>query len=107
MSSGHSSDLSKGIFEDSQQAAMGVDYVLHHEAFGSVPRPLADPPDTNAVNVAGFLNMLTAVWDSGVKSFTYLATSSTYGDHPALPKVEDNIGNPLSPYSATKYVNEM
>ena len=85
----------------------GVDYVLHQAALGSVPRSIADPLTTNAVNISGFLNMLQAAKEAEVKSFTYAASSSTYGDHPALPKVEENIGNPLSPYAVTKYVNEL
>lgn len=93
--------------EDCQKACAGVDYVLHQAALGSVPRSLADPITTNAANITGFLNMLVAARDAGVKSFTYAASSSTYGDHPALPKVEDNIGKPLSPYAVTKYVNEL
>jgi UDP-N-acetylglucosamine 4-epimerase len=84
-----------------------VDYVLHQAALGSVPRSLADPISTNETNITGFLNMLVAARDAKVKSFTYAASSSTYGDHPALPKVEENIGNPLSPYAVTKYVNEL
>ncbi len=84
-----------------------VDYVLHQAALGSVPRSLADPIATNETNITGFLNMLVAARDAKVKSFTYAASSSTYGDHPALPKVEENIGNPLSPYAVTKYVNEL
>ena len=84
-----------------------VDYVLHQAALGSVPRSLADPIATNDTNITGFLNMLVAARDATVKSFTYAASSSTDGDHPALPKVEDNIGNPLSPYAVTKYVNEL
>lgn len=84
-----------------------VEYVLHEAALGSVPRSLADPVTTNAVNISGFLNMLVASRDAGVKSFTYAASSSTYGDHPALPKVEHTIGKPLSPYAVTKYVNEL
>lgn len=84
-----------------------VDYVLHQAALGSVPRSLADPISTNSANITGFLNMLVAARDAKVKSFTYAASSSTYGDHPALPKVEDNIGKPLSPYAVTKYVNEL
>lgn len=84
-----------------------VEYVLHQAALGSVPRSLADPITTNATNVTGFLNMLVAARDAGVKSFTYAASSSTYGDHPGLPKVEDVIGKPLSPYAVTKYVNEL
>ena len=85
----------------------GVDYVLHQAALGSVPRSIADPVTTNAANITGFLNMLQAAKEASVKSFTYAASSSTYGDHPALPKVEENIGNPLSPYAVTKYVNEL
>lgn len=94
-------------FEDCQTACAGVDYVLHQAALGSVPRSIADPITTNAANITGFLNMLTAARDAKVKSFTYAASSSTYGDHPALPKVEENIGKPLSPYAVTKYVNEL
>lgn len=94
-------------FADCQQACSGVDYVLHQAALGSVPRSLADPITTNEVNISGFLNMLTAARDAEVKSFTYAASSSTYGDHPGLPKVEDKIGKPLSPYAVTKYVNEL
>ena len=90
-----------------QQAVLGVDYVLHQAALGSVPRSIADPLTTNAANITGFLNMLDAARQEEVKSLTYAASSSTYGDHPALPKVEENIGNPLSPYAVTKYVNEL
>lgn len=93
--------------EDCQKACANVDYVLHQAALGSVPRSIADPITTNAANITGFLNMLTAARDAEVKSFTYAASSSTYGDHPALPKVEENIGKPLSPYAVTKYVNEL
>ncbi|MCE9679173.1 NAD-dependent epimerase/dehydratase family protein [Shewanella sp. AS1] len=89
------------------KAVKGVDYVLHQAALGSVPRSIADPLTTNAANITGFLNMLDAAKEEGVSSFTYAASSSTYGDHPALPKVEENIGNPLSPYAVTKYVNEL
>lgn len=92
---------------DCQQACEGVDYVLHQAALGSVPRSIADPIATNANNISGFLNMLVAARDAKVHSFTYAASSSTYGDHPALPKVEGNIGKPLSPYAVTKYVNEL
>ena len=92
---------------DCQRACDCVDYVLHQAALGSVPRSLADPIATNETNITGFLNMLVAARDAKVKSFTYAASSSTYGDHPALPKVEENIGNPLSPYAVTKYVNEL
>ncbi|MBE0369263.1 NAD-dependent epimerase/dehydratase family protein [Pseudoalteromonas aurantia] len=88
-------------------AVKGVDYILHQAALGSVPRSIADPITTNAANITGFLNMLNAAKDESVTSFTYAASSSTYGDHPALPKVEENIGNPLSPYAVTKYVNEL
>jgi UDP-N-acetylglucosamine 4-epimerase len=93
--------------EDCQKACDGIDYVLHQAALGSVPRSLADPIATNATNISGFLNMLVAARDAKVQSFTYAASSSTYGDHPALPKVEENIGKPLSPYAVTKYVNEL
>ncbi|MDT8283746.1 MAG: NAD-dependent epimerase/dehydratase family protein [Gammaproteobacteria bacterium] len=93
--------------EHCKQACAGVDYVLHQAALGSVPRSLEDPITTNSVNIDGFLNMLVAGRDAGVKSFTYAASSSTYGDHPGLPKVEDQIGKPLSPYAVTKYVNEL
>jgi UDP-N-acetylglucosamine 4-epimerase len=93
--------------QDCQQACQGIDYVLHQAALGSVPRSLADPITTNDTNISGFLNMLVAARDAKVQSFTYAASSSTYGDHPALPKVEDKIGKPLSPYAVTKYVNEL
>lgn len=93
--------------EDCHKACANVDYVLHQAALGSVPRSIADPITTNAANITGFLNMLVAARDANVSSFTYAASSSTYGDHPALPKVEENIGNPLSPYAVTKYVNEL
>jgi UDP-N-acetylglucosamine 4-epimerase len=89
------------------QAVEGAEYVLHQAALGSVPRSLADPITTNDVNISGFLNMLVAARDAKVQSFVYAASSSTYGDHPALPKVEDQIGKPLSPYAVTKYVNEL
>lgn len=94
-------------FEDCQKACAGVDYVLHQAALGSVPRSIADPIMTNSTNITGFLNMLVAARDAEVSNFTYAASSSTYGDHPVLPKVEENIGNPLSPYAVTKYVNEL
>ena len=94
-------------FETCQKAVEGVDYVLHQAALGSVPRSIADPINTNSANITGFLNMLNAAKEEKVKSFTYAASSSTYGDHPALPKKEENIGNPLSPYAVTKYVNEL
>jgi UDP-N-acetylglucosamine 4-epimerase len=93
--------------DDCKEACVGVDYVLHQAALGSVPRSINDPITTNATNISGFLNMLVAARDAEVKSFTYAASSSTYGDHPALPKVEENIGKPLSPYAVTKYVNEL
>ena len=94
-------------FATCANACKGVNYVLHQAALGSVPRSIADPITSNAANITGFLNMLEAAKQSGVDSFTYAASSSTYGDHPALPKVEENIGNPLSPYAVTKYVNEL
>ncbi|CEA06304.1 wbpP [Pseudomonas saudimassiliensis] len=94
-------------FDDCQNACTGIDYVLHQAALGSVPRSINDPITTNATNIDGFLNMLVAARDANVSSFTYAASSSTYGDHPALPKVEDVIGKPLSPYAVTKYVNEL
>lgn len=93
--------------EACQQACEGVDYVFHEAALGSVPRSVADPITTNASNVTGFLNMLVAARDAKVQRFVYAASSSTYGDHPDLPKVEDRIGKPLSPYAVTKYVNEL
>ena len=90
-----------------QKVVKGVDYVLHQAALGSVPRSINDPITSNDVNISGFLNMLVSARDANVKSLTYAASSSTYGDHPVLPKVEENIGNPLSPYAVTKYVNEL
>jgi UDP-N-acetylglucosamine 4-epimerase len=90
-----------------QKAVQGVDFVLHQAALGSVPRSLQDPITTNEVNIGGFLNMLVAARDAKVQGFVYAASSSTYGDHPALPKVEEQIGRPLSPYAITKYVNEL
>jgi UDP-N-acetylglucosamine 4-epimerase len=93
--------------EDCREAVKGTDYVLHQAALGSVPRSIEDPIATNQANIDGFLNMLVASKDEQVSSFTYAASSSTYGDHPDLPKVEDKIGNPLSPYAVTKYVNEL
>jgi len=92
---------------DCHKACDGVDYVLHQAALGSVPRSLADPIATNETNIIGFLNMLVAARDAKVKSLTYAASSSTYGDHPDLPKLEDKIGKPLSPYAVTKLVNEL
>jgi UDP-N-acetylglucosamine 4-epimerase len=93
--------------EDCKKAVQGVDYVLHQAALGSVPRSINDPITTNEVNVSGFLNMLVASRDAKVKRFIYAASSSTYGDSIGLPKVEEIIGNPLSPYAITKYVNEL
>ena len=93
--------------EDCKQACNGVDYVLHQAALGSVPRSIEDPITTNSANIDGFLNMLVASKDANVKRFVYAASSSTYGDHPDLPKVENKIGNPLSPYAVTKVVNEL
>lgn len=92
---------------DCATAVKGVDYVLHQAALGSVPRSINDPVTTNDVNVSGFLNMLVAARDEKVKRFVYAASSSTYGDSEALPKVENVIGKPLSPYAITKYVNEL
>ncbi|WP_343567404.1 SDR family oxidoreductase [Sphingobacterium sp.] len=92
---------------DCQKAVAGADYVLHQAALGSVPRSIKDPQTSNEVNVTGFLNMLVAARDAGVKRFIYAASSSTYGDSASLPKVEDVIGKPLSPYAITKYVNEL
>ncbi|MDC3262014.1 GDP-mannose 4,6-dehydratase [Candidatus Pseudothioglobus singularis] len=94
-------------FKDCQKACSGVDYVLHQAALGSVPRSIEDPIKTNRTNIDGFLNMLVVAKDAKVKRFVYAASSSTYGDHPDLPKVEDRIGNPLSPYAVTKVVNEL
>lgn len=93
--------------EDCRKVVTGVDYVLHQAALGSVPRSLNDPIRTHKTNADGFLNMLVAARDAGVKQFVYAASSSTYGDHPGLPKVEDRIGKTLSPYAVTKYLNEM
>ncbi len=95
------------VLADCRAACEGVDHVLHQAALGSVPRSIADPITTNAVNIDGFVNMLVAARDAKVRRFIYAASSSTYGDHPALPKVEDRIGAPLSPYAVTKYVNEL
>ncbi|UZH55544.1 SDR family oxidoreductase [Salinimicrobium tongyeongense] len=93
--------------EDCKKAVAGVDFVLHEAALGSVPRSINDPITSNEVNISGFLNMLVASRDAGVKRFVYAASSSTYGDSEALPKIEDKIGKPLSPYAITKYVNEL
>jgi len=94
-------------FRTCRTACESVDYVLHQAALGSVPRSLRDPIATNESNVTGFLNMLVAARDASVRRFVYAASSSTYGDHPALPKVEHQIGKPLSPYAVTKYLNEL
>lgn len=94
-------------FDDCHKAVEGADYVLHQAALGSVPRSINDPITSNEVNVSGFLNMLVAARDAKVKRFVYAASSSTYGDSESLPKIEDKIGKPLSPYAVTKYVNEL
>jgi UDP-N-acetylglucosamine/UDP-N-acetylgalactosamine 4-epimerase len=94
-------------FDTCRRAVNGCSYVLHQAALGSVPRSIADPITTNSVNIDGFLNILTAARDEGVSRFVYAASSSTYGDSKKLPKVEEEIGNPLSPYAVTKYVNEL
>ena len=93
--------------ETCKNAVKNVDYVLHEAALGSVPRSIKDPAITNEVNISGFLNMLVASRDAGIKRFVYAASSSTYGDSKSLPKVEEFIGKPLSPYAITKYVNEL
>ena len=93
--------------EDCIKATNGVEYVLHQAALGSVPRSIKDPLTSNDVNVGGFLNMLVASRDNGIKRFVYAASSSTYGDSESMPKVEHVIGKPLSPYAITKYVNEL
>lgn len=93
--------------EDCHKATVGIDYVLHQAALGSVPRSINDPITTNEVNISGFLNMLVAARDAKVKRFIYAASSSTYGDSESLPKIENVIGKPLSPYAITKYVNEL
>lgn len=93
--------------DDCLKASEGVDYILHQAALGSVPRSIKDPIATNDVNIGGFLNMLVAARDNGIKRFVYAASSSTYGDSETMPKVEDVIGKPLSPYAITKYVNEL
>jgi len=93
--------------ETCRKAVADVDVVLHQAALGSVPRSIKDPATSNAVDIDGFLNMLIATRDAGIKRFVYAASSSTYGDHPALPKIEEQIGQPLSPYAVTKYVNEL
>ena len=93
--------------EDCQKAVDGMEYVLHEAALGSVPRSIKDPATTNAVNIGGFLNMIIASRDAGIKRFVFAASSSTYGDSKTLPKVEDVIGRPLSPYAITKFVDEL
>lgn len=93
--------------EDCKKAVKDVEIIFHQAALGSVPRSINDPITSNEVNISGFLNMLVAAKEEGVKRFIYAASSSTYGDHPDLPKIEDKIGNPLSPYAVTKYVNEL
>lgn len=93
--------------EDCKKAVAGASYVLHQAALGSVPRSINDPITSNEVNVSGFINMLSASRDAGIKRFVYAASSSTYGDSESLPKVENVIGKPLSPYAVTKYVNEL
>ena len=93
--------------DDCNKAVYGVDYILHQAALGSVPRSIKDPVTSNDVNISGFLNMLVAARDNNVKRFVYAASSSTYGDSKSLPKIEDVIGKPLSPYAVTKYVNEL
>jgi len=100
-------DCQKAMMWQGGGASHGVDFVLHQAALGSVPRSIKDPIHTNRANIDGFLNVLVAARDAKVKSFVYAASSSTYGDHPDLPKVEDKIGDPLSPYAVTKYVNEL
>lgn len=95
------------VISDCHAACKDVDYVLHQAALGSVPRSIENPMVTNEANITGFLNMLWAAKEAGVSSFVYAASSSTYGDHPGLPKVEDTIGRPLSPYAVTKFVNEL
>tara|TARA_B100000780_G_scaffold51479_1_gene31816 strand:+ start:1767 stop:2804 length:1038 start_codon:yes stop_codon:yes gene_type:complete len=100
-------DCKRAMIWDDDNTISNVDYVLHQAALGSVPRSIADPLTSNEVNIGGFLNILVASREAKVKSFTYAASSSTYGDHPDLPKVEDKIGNPLSPYAVTKLANEI
>ena len=96
-----------GNIDNCREACSNVDYVLHQAALGSVPRSIEDPINTNKANIDGFLNMIVASKDADVKRFVYAASSSTYGDHPDLPKKEDKIGNPLSPYAVTKLTNEL
>jgi UDP-N-acetylglucosamine 4-epimerase len=94
-------------YEECLKAVTGVEYVFHQAALGSVPRSIKDPVSTTDVNIGGFVKMLSASKEAGIKRFIYAASSSTYGDHPDLPKVEDKIGKPLSPYGITKYVDEL
>src|SRR5215204_6961422 len=94
-------------YDTCMEVMEGIDAVTHQAALGSVPRSINDPLTTNEVNITGTLNIFTAAKESGIKRVVYAASSSTYGDHPGLPKVEDKIGNPLSPYAVTKYVNEL
>jgi len=94
-------------FDTCKKAVVGIDAITHQAALGSVPRSINDPLTTNGVNITGALNVFTAAKEAGIKRVVYAASSSTYGDHPGLPKVEDKIGNPLSPYAVTKYVNEL
>ncbi len=94
-------------YESCLEACKGIDVISHQAALGSVPRSINDPLTTNDVNITGTLNIFTAAKESGIRRVVYAASSSTYGDHPGLPKVEDQIGNPLSPYAVTKYVNEL
>ncbi len=94
-------------FQSCMQACHGIDLISHQAALGSVPRSINDPLTTNDVNITGTLNIFTAAKEKGIKRVVYAASSSTYGDHPGLPKIEDKIGNPLSPYAVTKYVNEL
>ena len=101
----HEGDIKN--FETCQKICTSISYVLHQAALGSVPRSINNPIRTNENNITGFLNMLVAARDANVERFVYAASSSTYGDHPALPKIEENIGKPLSPYAVTKYVNEL
>jgi UDP-N-acetylglucosamine 4-epimerase len=103
----HPHPSGEGGGEGSPNSNFPVEYVLHQAALGSVPRSIEEPITTNEINISGFLNMLVAAREAKVKRFVYAASSSTYGDHPALPKVEENIGKPLSPYAVTKYVNEL
>lgn len=103
----HPLSVGEGMGEGSPNYSTPVEYILHQAALGSVPRSIEDPITTNETNISGFLNMLFAAREAKVKRFVYAASSSTYGDHPALPKLEDNIGKPLSPYAVTKLVNEL